>query len=89
MGLTAYLGITPDGTFELTVSTSRLNVVGSRLETPRRVLPEVISEQRRDPFSEDLALRALRAAQGFFDGTEAGINPPQFGDPLPKVRRKK
>jgi hypothetical protein len=85
----AYLGIEPDGSYTLCVSVTPLNVIGTRLETPRRVLPEVISKFVADPSNKELALAALKAAQGFLDGTEAGINPPEFGDPLPKVRRKK
>ena len=87
--MVAYLRIDDKGNYHIDVAQHRLNPIGTRLETPRKVFPEVVRDHVADPGNEALALRALRAMQGFFDGTEAGFNPPQFGDPLPIVKRKK
>ena len=84
----AYLRILPDGTFELAVSTTALNVIGTRLEKGHKVFPEAVRSFVADPTDQALAVAALRAVQGFLDGTEAGFNPPEFGGELPKVRRK-
>ena len=83
----AYLGIV-DGKFEIGISQYALNVIGARLETPRKVFPQVVRDHVADPTDQALAVAALRAVQGFLDGTEAGFNPPEFGGELPKVRRK-
>jgi hypothetical protein len=86
--LNAYLSVREDGTFELCVSPYGLNVVGPRLEKGR-VLPAAVRELAQNPKDPVLAIRALKAAQGFLAGTEQGVNPPQFGDELPKAPRKK
>ena len=82
MELHAYLGIDERGEFRLYVSRGELSPIGTRLETPKRVFPKVIREQagaREDPA---LAIEALRAAKGFFAGTQAGASPPASESPL-------
>jgi hypothetical protein len=83
--LHAYLGIDDGGQFHIFVSHYELSPLGTRLEK-ERVFPEVIREQagaREDPY---LAVQALRAARAFLNGTQAGANPPVFGEPVTRVR---
>jgi hypothetical protein len=47
-----------------------------------------VRELAQNPKDPVIAIRALKAAQGFLAGTEEGVNPPQFGDELPRVRKK-
>lgn len=86
----AYLGLLPDGTFELVVSLTALNPVGSRLEKGK-AFPEAVralKENRKDPAT---AITALRGLAGYLSGLEHGVTRPEFGEPISarRARRKK
>jgi hypothetical protein len=85
--VTAYLSVQEDGSFELCVSTYGLNVIGARVEKGRS-LPAAVRELAQNPRDPVIAVRALKAAQGFFNGTEQGVDRPVFGEELPRLRRK-
>lgn len=85
----AYLGLDPDGAYRLCVSTVELNPVGSRLERgPHRMLPENVRSCAQNPRDAQQAVAGLIALHKFCNGTEYGQEPPEFGDELPKRRRK-
>lgn len=87
----AYLGITPDGTYQLCVSLTALNPCGIRLERgPQKRLPESVTRQAENPADGPAALAGLKSLQRFLEGKERGPGPLEFGvDTLPQVRKKK
>ena len=86
--LIPYLGISPDGAFELTVSSTRLNITGTRLEKGSR-LPVAVYDQAQDSKDPDKAIAGLKAMQEFLNGDAIQDRGLVFGTSIAPKRRRK
>lgn len=85
-----YLGLSKDGELEIFVADRSLNPIGNRLLRGEGGWPHAVTQFYTNPTLET-ATEAVRSAEAFLKGEEAGMGSLTIGDtsPLTAKRRRK